>query len=161
MDDIDFKIISLMVTGQDNKQISSTLKIPLSTVQRRTRKILQSELIKVEYKPNFKLLGIAKGLLHVYLRNGKLRNTAEKISEMEGILTASIHVGNSEVVSEFVYENSKDLIDIIAEIKELEGVDRVKWSEEIFKLPSHKENLMKSFKKYWGNTTNNINQEKK
>ena len=49
MDKTDFKIISLMVLGQDNKQISSTLKIPLSTIQRRTRRILQSELVKIEY----------------------------------------------------------------------------------------------------------------
>ena len=152
MDKTDFKIISLMVLGQDNKQISSTLKIPLSTIQRRTRRILQSELVKIEYQPNFKLLGIAKGMLHTYLRNGQLRDIAEKISEMEGILSASIHVGNSDIVSEFVYENSEDLVDIIGEIKQIEGVDRVLWSEEVFKLPSHKENVMRSFQKYWGNT---------
>ena len=151
MDKTDFKIISLMVLGQDNKQISSTLKIPLSTIQRRTRRILHSGMVKVEYQPNFKLLGIAKGMLHVYLHDGQLRRTSQKISEMEGILSTSIHVGNSDVVSEFVYENSEDLVDIIGEIKQSEGVDRVLWSEEIFKLPSHKENVMKSFKKYWEN----------
>ena len=155
MDKTDFKIISLMVLGQDNKEISSTLKIPLSTIQRRTRRILLSEMVKVEYQPNFKLLGIAKGMLHVYLRNGQLRDTAVKISEMEGILSSSIHVGNSDVVSEFVYENSEDLVDIISKIKESEGVDRVLWSEEIFKLTSHKENIMKSFTKYWNNDNTN------
>ena len=121
-------------------------------------------MVKVEYQPNFKLLGIAKGLLHVYLRNGQLRDTAVKISEMEGILSSSIHVGNSDVVSEFAYENSEDLVDIIAEIKQIEGVDRVLWSEEVFKLPSHKENVMKSFQKYWGNTNyknNNHNNNNK
>ena len=152
MDKTDFKIISLMVLGQDNKEISSTLKIPLSTIQKRTRRILLSEMVKVEYQPNFKLLGIAKGMLHVYLRNGQLRNTAVQISEMEGILSSSIHVGNSDIVSEFVYENSEDLVDIIGTIKQIEGVDRVLWSEEVFKLPSHKENVMRSFQKYWGNT---------
>ena len=166
MDKTDFKIISLMVLGQDNKEISSTLKIPLSTIQRRTRRILQSEMVQVEYQPNFKLLGIAKGLLHVYLRNGQLRDTAVKISEMQGILSSSIHVGNSDVVSEFVYENSEDLVDIIADIKQIEGVDRVLWSEEVFKVPSHKENVMRSFQKYWGNTNyknknNNYNNKEK
>ena len=157
MDKTDFKIISLMVLGQDNKEISSTLKIPLSTIQRRTRRILQSEMVKVEYQPNFKLLGIAKGMLHTYLRDGQLRRTGQKISEMEGVLSSSIHVGNSDLVSEFVYENSEDLVDIIGTIKQIEGVDRVLWSEEIFKLPSHKENVMKSFKKYGENNGNNNN----
>ena len=99
LDNTDYRIISLLVIGYDNKQISSTLKIPLSTIQRRTRRILQSGMVKVEYQPNFKLLGIAKGLLHVYLRDGQLRSTGQKISEMEGILSSTIHVGNSDLVS--------------------------------------------------------------
>jgi DNA-binding Lrp family transcriptional regulator len=160
LDKTDFRIISLLVLGQDNKEISSTLKIPLSTIQRRTRRILQSGMVKVEYQPNFKLLGIAKGLLHTYLRDGQLRQTAKKISEMDGILSVSIHVGNSDIVSEFVYENSEDLVDIMGAIKQIEGVERVLWSEEIFKLPSHKENIMKSFKKYWQNNNHNHNNSK-
>lgn len=154
MDKTDFRIVSLLVIGYDNKKISSTLKIPLSTIQRRTRRILFSEIVKLEYIPNFKMLGIKKGLLHTYLRDGQLRKTAEKISEMEGILSVTIHVGNSDVVSEFVYENSEDLVDIIAQIKQIQGVQQVVWSEEVSKLPSHKENIMRSFKKYWENNTN-------
>ena len=154
MDKTDFRIISLLVLGYDNKKISSTLKIPLSTIQRRTRRILLSEIVKLEYIPDFKMLGIKKGLLHTYLRDGQLRKTAEKISEMEGILSVTIHVGNSDIVSEFVYENSEDLVDIIAQIKQIQGVQQVVWSEEVSKLPSHKENIMRSFKKYWENNTN-------
>jgi DNA-binding Lrp family transcriptional regulator len=154
LDKIDFKIILLLVLDYDNKKISSSLKIPLSTIQRRTRRILQSGMVKVEYTPNFKKLGIKKGLLHTYLRDGLLRETAEKESEMEGVLSTTIHVGNSDVVSEFVYEASEDLVDIIAAIKQIEGVDRVVWSEEVFRLPTHKENIMRSFKKYWDNNNN-------
>ena len=153
-DKTDYRVISLLVLGYDNQKISSTLKVPLSTIQRRTRIILLSGIVTLEYIPNFKMLGIKKGLLHTYLRDGKLRKTAEKISEMEGILSVTLHVGNSDIVSEFVYDNSEELVDIIAAIKEIEGVDKVMWSEEIFKLPIHKENIMKSFKKYWTNNHN-------
>lgn len=154
LDKTDFRIVSLLVLGYDNKTISSTLNIPLSTIQRRTRLILQSELVTQEYQPNFKMLGIKKGLLHTYLRDGKLRKTAEKISEMEGILSVTIHVGNSDIVSEFVYDNSEDLVDIIASIKDIEGVTHIVWSEEIYKLKTRKENILKSFNKYLQN--NNI-----
>ena len=156
-DKTDYRVISLLVLGYDNKKISSTLKVPLSTIQRRTRIILLSGIVTLEYTPNFKMLDIKKGLLHTYLRDGKLRKTAEKISEMEGILSVTLHVGNSDIVSEFVYDNSEELVDIIAAIKEIEGVDKVMWSEEIFKLPRHKENIMKSFKKYWTNNNHNTN----
>ena len=154
LDKTDFRIVSLLVLGYDNKKISSTLKIPLSTIQRRTRRILQSGMVTLEYQPNFKMLGIKKGLLHTYLRDGHIRKTAEKISRMEGILSVTIHVGNSDVVSEFVYDNSEELVDIVAAIKQIEGVERVVWSEEVFKLPTQKENIMKSFQKYWKENTN-------
>src|SRR5215208_1184621 len=49
LDKTDFRIVSLLVIGYDNKKISSTLKIPLSTIQRRTRLILQSEIVTQEY----------------------------------------------------------------------------------------------------------------
>jgi hypothetical protein len=153
----DYRIISLLVIGYDNKKISFTLKVPLSTIQRRARIILLSGIIALEYIPNFKMLGIKKGLLHTYLADGQLRNTAEKISTMEGILSVALHVGNSDIVAEFVYDNSEELVDIIAAIKEIEGVDRVMWSEEVFKLPIHKENVMKSFNKYWNNNNHNTN----
>jgi len=107
------------------------------------------------------MLDIKKGLLHTYLRDGKLRKTAEKISEMEGILSVTLHVGNSDIVSEFVYDNSEELVDIIAAIKEIEGVDKVMWSEEIFKLPIHKENIMKSFNKYWTNNNHYKNNNRR
>ena len=154
LDKTDFRIVSLLVLGYDNKKISSTLKIPLSTIQRRTRRILQSGIVTLEYQPNFKLLGLKKGLLHTYLRDGQLKKTAEKISKMDGILSVTIHVGNSDVVSEFVYDNSEELVDIVAAIKQIEGVERVVWSEEVFKLPTQKENIMKSFQKYWKENTN-------
>jgi hypothetical protein len=161
LDKTDFRIVSLLVIGYDNKQISSTLKIPLSTIQRRTRLILQSEIVTQEYQPNFKMLGIKKGLLHTYLRDGHIRKTAEKISRMEGILSVTIHVGNSDIVSEFVFDNSEDLIDIIAAIKEIQGVEQVVWSEEIYKIKTAKENVIKSFNKYWkDNNNNNMNYKK-
>ena len=126
----------------------------MSTIQRRTRRILQSGIVHLEFTPNFKLLGLKKGLLHTYLHDGQLKKTGEKISEMGGILSVTIHVGNSDVVSEFVYDNSEELVDIIAAIKQFEGVERVMWSEEIFKLQTRKENIMKSFQKYWKENTN-------
>ncbi len=146
-DEVDFKLITLLVLGYDNKKISSTLKIPLSTIQRRTRIILLSNIVIQEYIPNFKILGIKKGMLHIYLRDGNLKQRAETISKLDGILSVSIHVGNSDIVAEFVYDNSECLVDIISEIKHMHDIEKVLWSEEIYKVPVPKENILKSFKK--------------
>src|SRR6266542_6757552 len=98
LDNADFRIISLMIAGNDNKQISEELDIPLSTVQRRTRNILLSGVVRVKVEPNFKRLGIKKGLLHVYLSDGDIRSRALKVAKMDGILSTSVHVGNSDIV---------------------------------------------------------------
>jgi DNA-binding Lrp family transcriptional regulator len=150
LDNLDFRIVSLMVLGYDNKNISSTLKIPLSTLQRRVKRILEFKVVNIEYVPNFKILGIKTGLLHIYVRNSQIQYIAEKIAELDGILSCSIHVGSSDIVADFIYsDNIEELARIIGVIKQIDGVENVLWSEEVFKLSKHPEHMMKSFKRFW------------
>jgi DNA-binding Lrp family transcriptional regulator len=161
IDVIDKKIIELLIANHDNSSISQKLDIPFSTIGRRTRRILQSGIITQEYQLNFNLLGMRKGLLHIYLRDGQIQKTAEMISEMEGILSVTIHAGNSDIVSEIVYYNSKESVKIIAAIKQIEGVEKVIWSEEVSDFDIHKEKVLKSFQKYWKEEINYENSDKR
>lgn len=140
-----------MTIGNDNKQISTELKIPLSTIQRRTKLILGSGIINIRILPSFKRLGIKKGLLHVYLRNGDIKDSALKVSKMDGILSSSVHVGNSDIVGDYVYEDSEQLVDTISNIKHMENVERVLWSEEVYSVPVNTENVLSSLKRMWTN----------
>jgi len=157
LDIVDYKIIALLVTGDDNKEISSKLHIPLSTIQRRTREILMNGIVRIRFEPNFRRLGIKKGLLHVYLTNGDIKEIVTKVSKMDGILSSSVHVGNSDVVGEFVYEDSEQLVDTISHLKHLDGVSRVLWSEEVYSVPVNADNVLSSFKKMWSNGNNRNN----
>ena len=141
VDQKEAKIVGLLVAGYDNKRISSELQIPLSTIQRRTRQILEKELVQHFFKPNYKQLGLKKGMIHVYLADGNMKPTAEKISKMDGITSVAIHIGNSDVVADYVYKDSEQLVDILSSIKKLEGVERTVWSEEVFTLPVNNENV--------------------
>ena len=141
VDQKEAKIVGLLVAGYDNKQISSELQIPLSTIQRRTRQVLEKELVQHFFKPNYKQLGLKKGMIHVYLADGNMKPTAEKISKMDGITSVAIHIGNSDVVADYVYKDSEQLVDILSSIKKLEGVERTVWSEEVFTLPVNNENV--------------------
>lgn len=156
LDDTDFKIISLLVTNHDNKKISEDLKIPLSTIQRRVRNIMLSGIVNTRVEPNFKRLGIKKGLLQVYLSNGDIKRSTSEVAKMDGVLSASVHVGNSDIVSEFVYEDSEQLVDTISKIKHMDGVDRVLWSEEVYEVPVDPVNVLSSFKKMWANNNGDI-----
>ena len=155
LDKIDYKIISLLIPGFENKQISRELGIPLSTVQRRTRNIIRNGLVEVRVQPNFRKIGVKKGLLHVYIKSGEIKESAEEISKLDGVLNSSVHVGNSDVVAEFVYEDSEQLIDTIIKIKRFENVERVLWSEEVFTIPIDANNIVKSFRKMWNNSPYN------
>ena len=157
LDKIDYKIISLLIPGFENKQISKELNIPLSTVQRRTRNIIRNGLVEVRIQPNFRRIGVKKGLLHVYIKTGEIKESAEEISKLDGVLSSSVHVGNSDVVAEFVYEDSEQLIDSIIKIKRLENVERVLWSEEVFTIPIDSDNIVRSFRKMWNNSPYNKN----
>jgi nitrate reductase NapAB chaperone NapD len=85
--------------------------------------------------------------LHIYLSDGKLRETAEKISEMEGIISVSLHIGNSDILAEFVYVNADSIVDIISSIKKIEGIERIVWSQEIENIIISKDKIMKTYQK--------------
>ena len=106
LDKQDYKIIDLMTQDADNKTIAEKLCIPLSTIQRRSRILLRKGYVKQMFQPNYHKLGLKNGLLHIYIRNGNMRKTAEELLSFDGVMSAGIHVGNSDVVGEFVYQDS-------------------------------------------------------
>lgn len=88
LDIIDYKIISLLIPGLENKEISKELGIPLSTIQRRTRNIIKYGLVEIKIQPNFRRIGLKKGLLHIYSRTGNIKETALEISKFDGVLSS-------------------------------------------------------------------------
>jgi len=141
LDKLDYQILNLMTLGLENRVIAEELKTPLSTIQRRTRILLRSGYISQIFQPNYKKLGLKKGLLHVYVRTGNLKKVAQDLLLNDGILSAGVHVGNSDIVGEFVYEDSEQLVDLISKVKELEVIDRVVWSEDVFLLAGRKDSM--------------------
>lgn len=66
---------------------------------------------------------------------------------MEGIISVAIHVGNSDILAEFVYINADSLVGIISSIKKIEGVERIMWSQEIENIIIPKDRVMKTYQK--------------
>jgi DNA-binding Lrp family transcriptional regulator len=57
LDDSDLRIIKLLVTGHNNQQIANETKIPLSTVQRKTRIMFEKGYVISRNQINYKRLG--------------------------------------------------------------------------------------------------------
>jgi Lrp/AsnC family transcriptional regulator for asnA, asnC and gidA len=144
IDKLDGQIIQLLLKGKNSKSIATNLKSPLSTVQRRIRKLFEHHLIVSTVDLNYEKLGYKRGMLHLYLSNGHVNEVGQVLAEMPGILSVAVHIGNSDLVALFVYKNSKQLLDTISESKKITGVDRVLWSEEVYfiKMNENKLNML-------------------
>ena len=62
-------------------------------------------------------------MLYIYTCAGSIKETVLEISKFDGVLSSSVHVGNSDIVGEFVYDDCEQLLDTIVKIKHLESVE--------------------------------------
>jgi Lrp/AsnC family transcriptional regulator, regulator for asnA, asnC and gidA len=131
LDELDTKLLELLVAGRSNHEIAKLTKSPLSTIQRRTRRLFESGLVKIKYEIDFKKFGYKIGLLHVYMSNGNSREVAEKIAQTKGILSVALHIGNSDIIAEYAVKTSGILLELMAKIKALPHVNKIVWSEEV------------------------------
>lgn len=132
LDSNDVKILELLLNSKNNKQISKAIGIPLSTVQRRVRNLIANDLIKNKVELNYEKLGFKTGLLHIYLDDGDIHETLQKILSFDKIESVEIHIGNSDLLGSVVYRDSRDLLDLISKTKKLAGVEKIVWSERIY-----------------------------
>jgi predicted transcriptional regulator len=58
IDDIDTDIIQLLTAGKNNREISSTVNVALSTIQRRIRNLIISGLVVQNFQISYEHLGL-------------------------------------------------------------------------------------------------------
>jgi DNA-binding Lrp family transcriptional regulator len=64
IDDLDLKLLDLLARGNDNKLISAIVNVPLSTIQRRTRKLFEKGLVHSRIELDYRKMGLRKGLTY-------------------------------------------------------------------------------------------------
>jgi Lrp/AsnC family transcriptional regulator, regulator for asnA, asnC and gidA len=132
LDNSDLGIIKLLVAGHNNQQIANETKIPLSTVQRKTRIMFEKGYVISRNEINHKRLGFRRGLIHIYLEHGDLKQTATRVTKMDSVQKVSLHAGNSDIIGFFLYKNTEQVLGLIDEVKKMKGVGNVVWSEEVY-----------------------------
>jgi len=135
IDKRDIQILELLNQNYDNRQISLDIGIPLSTVQRRVRNLVDNRFITNNYSINYERFGLTSGLMHIYLNDGNLDDILEKLSKVKGVVSLEVHIGNSDILAGIVYKHSIYLLKFISNIKKMRGVERIVWSERILKYP--------------------------
>ena len=138
IDQIDSEIIGHMLTGNNNKEISTKTKIPLSTIQRRVRNLIARDLITYNSQINYQKFGYKIGMLHIYLRNGNFESIADRLKDLDGVISIEVHIGNSDLIANVVYKHSIELLDLVAKVKSFDMIDRIVWSEMIYRVSSNR-----------------------
>lgn len=98
------------------------MNLPLSTVQRRTRKIVEQDILTSQNHLNHSKFGYKIGVLHTNLSNGNPKEIAQKVFELHGISSVEIHIGNADMIAEYIYKNGNELLDAIPKINKINGV---------------------------------------
>lgn len=136
VDELDLHLLNLLLKGFDNKRIADTTVSPLSTIQRRTRLIFERGLATSKIEPDYKRLGFKRGFLAIRLKGGKIQSIVEMLKRISGIIAISANIGTFPITCTIVYKNVTELWNIISSVQELDNIQEVLWSEEIYSYNS-------------------------
>lgn len=131
---IDRKILKILLSpngqSRSSKSISSKLGIPVTTIRRR-RKRLEDKFLKVHYVLDIEKFGWRRVDFFISINKGLINAVAKKLIEKDGVTYVGKSIGEHTIdlrVEAIVKDNSV-LLNLLEEIKELEGVKDVVWSE--------------------------------
>ncbi len=112
--------------------LSRKLEIPLTTVQRR-RKRLESEFLEVNYSLSFSKLGWRRAHLFISCDKGRTSMIGKDLLEQICILSVSRSMGEHtiDLHAEIIFNNNTELINLIDWIKAIEGVKDLMWTEPV------------------------------
>jgi hypothetical protein len=132
LDATDLTLAELLISGHTTKESAKILEKPVSTIQRRGRLLIQRGVLKPTFELGFSRLGIKKGFLHIYLNDGDLSVTVDKLLARDGVFSVGVHLGNSDIVGLFAFNDSRQVLDLIEWAKHQAGVEQIVWSEEVY-----------------------------
>jgi DNA-binding Lrp family transcriptional regulator len=135
LDKTDQQLIKLLLEGYSNKKIALQAKSPLSTIQRRIRKLFENEYVIKRNEMNHKKLGLRKVYLLVSLKGDFSTPIAQKISSIRGITFIALVTGGIDILCICIFKDTDNLFKIIENIRAIERVDKVTWSEEVSTIP--------------------------
>ena len=143
LDSINLGIVEALVNNGDVKssEIAAKLKIPLSTIQRRRSNLEKSLILRKNYTLDLKKLGLRVSEISVATRKGESQNIMNNFynKHKKNIVDMALRIGNPDTNISFrvAYTDSIELFNLLEEIKEMEAVSMVQWSEYITEKKNH------------------------
>ena len=131
---IDRKILKILLAPNGHekytKSVAEKLGIPLTTIRRR-RKRLEDKFLKLHYVLDIEQFGWRRIDFFISIRNGLVNAVAKKLIDLDDVTYVGKSIGEHTIdlrVETIVKDNSV-LLDLLEQIKGMEGVKDVVWSE--------------------------------
>ena len=131
---LDRKILKILLTPnghlKSTKSISTKLGIPVTTIRRR-RKRLESKFLKMQYVLDIEKFGWRRIDFFISIRNGLVNNVAEKLMGLNDVTYVGKSIGEHtiDLRVETIVKDNVVLLDLLEQIKGMEGVRDAVWSE--------------------------------
>ena len=132
-DSIDINIIRELLAKADIKSanIASKYKVPISTIQRR-RKRLEDSILEKKYLIDITKRDLRTGIILANVKRGKAKEVAKMILERykSNAISSSIRINDqNNVITEIIYNTSSELYNILENVKKIPYVSSATWSE--------------------------------
>jgi DNA-binding Lrp family transcriptional regulator len=143
------KIISELVRQPDisSLALAKKLDIPLSTLQRRRARI-ENAILKRNYSFNYKAFGARIGDLIVSVDRGKSKEIAQNLLKKykNNIVSCDTRINSEHNVSaRIIYKNTEELFHLIENIKTMDYVTGVSWSEMVEVIGDNNSEVISAF----------------
>jgi DNA-binding Lrp family transcriptional regulator len=131
---LDRKILKILLTPngylKSTKSISTELGIPITTIRRR-RKRLESKFLKMQYVLDIEKFGWRRIDFFISIRNGLVNNVAKKLMDLNDVTYVGKSIGEHtiDLRVESIVKDNVVLLDLLEQIKGMEGVRDAVWSE--------------------------------
>jgi DNA-binding Lrp family transcriptional regulator len=135
LSEVDGKMLRLLLDSEGrvpSHEISLQLGIPLSTVQRR-RKRLEADYLVRTYALDPMKFGFRRIDLLIYTRGGATIELGKELLKRESVMYAARTIGEHTIdlrVEVFVKDNG-ELLNLLEDVKGMEGVRDVVWTEVV------------------------------
>ena len=132
-DSIDINIIRELLAKADIKSvdIASKYNVPISTIQRRRKRLVDSILDK-KYLIDITKRDVRTGIILANVQRGKAKEVAKMILERHksNAISSSIRINDqNNVITEIIYNTSSELYNILEQVKKIPYVSSATWSE--------------------------------
>jgi len=135
LSDVDKKMLQTLLASSgrvSSLALSRKLEIPLTTIQRR-RKRLESEFLEVAYSLKLDKLGWRNADLLISTSKGVASAIGKELLTHNSITRVCRSIGEHtiDLNAEIVFKNNSELLNTIEWIKSLDGVKDVVWTEPV------------------------------